>query len=128
MAMIRNETGLAQGAAKCSIVGDPAAAGKSHNIVRGVVKCRIATNPAGVVSIKWVGNNSPRFDDRIFWQDIQPIVSLNDQDVSVLSPANMKPGDTVLVQHIGKQNKPGRPRWKAVVVDEDEVPEAQAAT
>ena len=55
--MIRNETGLARGAAKCSIVGDPAAAGKSHNIVHGVVKCRIATNPAGAVLIKWVGNN-----------------------------------------------------------------------
>ena len=122
--MIRNETGLARGAAKCSIVSDPAAGGKSHNIVHGVVKYRIATNPAGAVLIKWVGNNSPSIDDRIFWQDIQPIVSLNDQDVSVLSPANMKPGDTVFVQHIGKYNKPGQYCWKAVVVDKDEVAEA----
>jgi len=126
--VIRDETGLARGAAKCStIVGDPAAAGESHNIVRGEVKYRMATKPTGAVLIKWVGNNSPRFDERIFWQDIQSIVSVNDQDVPVLSPADLKPGDTVLVQHIGKHNKPGRRRWKAVVMDEDEVAEAQAA-
>ena len=112
-----------------AVVGDPATAGESHNIVRGEVKCRMATKPAGAVLIKWVGNNSPRFDKHIFWQDIQSIVSVNDRDVSggLLSPADLKPGDTVFVQHIGKHNKPGHRRWKAVVMDEDEVAEAQAA-
>ena len=91
------------------------------------MKCSMATKPPGTVLIKWVGNNSPRFDDRIFWQDIHYIVSVNDRDVSVLSPSHLEPGDIVLVQHLGKHNKPGRRLWKAVVMDENEVAEAQAA-
>ena len=85
------------------------------------------TKPTGAVLIKWVGNNSPRFDERIFWQDVQSIVSVNDRDVSALSRVDLKPGDAVVVQHVGKHNKPGRRLWKAVVMDEDEVAEAQAA-
>ena len=88
----------------------------------------MATKPAGAVLIKWVGNNSPRFDERIFWQDIQSIVSVNNRDVSggLPSPADLKPGDTVFVQHIRKHNKPGQRHWKAVVMDKDEAAKAQA--
>ena len=67
------------------------------DIVRGEVKCSMATKPTGAVLIKWVGNNSPRFDERIFWQDVQSIVSVNDWDVSALSRVDLKPGDTVVV-------------------------------
>ena len=91
---------------------------------------RLPATPYRDPSMTTITGESPetvRSDERIFWQDIQSIVSVNDRDVSVLSPADLKPGDTVLVQHIGKHNKPGRPRWKAVVMDKDEVAEAQAA-
>ena len=77
--------------------------------------------------IKWVGNNSPRLDERIFWQDVQSIVTVNDRDVSILLRADLKPGDTVVVQHVGKHKKPGRHLWKAVVMDEDKAAEAQVA-
>ena len=78
--------------------------------------------------VKWVGNNSPRFDERIIWQDVQSIVTVNNRDVSVLSRADLKPGDTVIVQHVGKHKKPGRRLWKAVVMDEDKAAEAQVVT
>ena len=87
----------------------------------------MAKTPTGAVLITWIGNNSPRFDERIFWQDVQSIVSVNDQDVFVLLRVDLKPGDAVIVKHVGKHNKPGRRLWKAVVMDEDEVTEAQAA-
>ena len=108
--------------------GDSAAPQRvKANRHHGEVKRSMATKPTGAVLIKWVGNNSPRFDERIFWQDVQSIVSVNDRDVSALSRVDLKPGDAVVVQHVGKHNKPGRRLWKAVVMDEDEVAEAQAA-
>jgi len=62
-----------------------------------------------------------------FWQDIQSIASVNDRDVSVLSPADLKPGETIVVQDNRKYNKPGQ-RWcKTVVMGEDEVTEVQVA-
>ena len=85
-----------------------------------------AAKLTGAVFIKWSWNNSPTFDQCIIWPDVQSIVSVNDWDVSVLSPANLKPGDTIIVQHVRKHNKPGRYLWKAVVMDKDEVTEAQA--
>ena len=67
-----------------------------------LVNCRMATKPPEAE------NNSPRFDEHV-----HSIVKVNDRDVSVLSPSDLEPGDVVLVQHLGKHNKPGRRLWKA---------------
>ena len=74
--------------------------------------------------IKWIGNNSPRYDNRIFWRDVGSIVSVNGRDVSALSSSDLIPGDAVVVQHTSKRNKPGRRLWKAVVMSEDTEVEA----
>ena len=69
---------------------------------RGEVKCSMATKHTGAVLINWVGNNFPKFDKHIFWEDVQSIVTVNDQDVSVLLQT-----DAVVVQRVGKNNIPG---------------------
>ena len=96
-------------------------------VSQGEVKYRVAIKRTGAVLIKWVGNNSPSFDERIFWQDVQSIVTVNDQDVSVLSRAYLKPGDVVIVQHVRKHKKIGRRLWKAMVMNEDKATEVQVA-
>ena len=64
----------------------------------------------GAVLIKWVGNNSPRIDDCIFCQDVQSIVSINCRAVSVLSRANLKPGDANMLENTTNQdNAYGKP-------------------
>ena len=101
---------------------------RATNIICGEVKCSMSSKPTEAVLIKWVGNNTPRFDERIFCQDVQSIVRVHCRAISVLSLAGLKPGDAVIVQHVGKHNKPGWHLCKAVVMDNSEVANVQTSS
>ena len=63
----------------------------------------------------------------MFWQDAQSIVSVNDWEVSVVSRADLKPGDTVAVQTCRKTQQTRMTPVESNVIDENEATEALAA-
>lgn len=79
------------------------------------------------ILVRYEDNNSPRYDGKIWREELKCVVEVNGQAVDipqVTSDFEVKPGDHVVICRLGKGRKRGR-RWKGVVMSQpDAVEEA----
>ena len=64
------------------------------------------------VLIRCQGNNSPRYDGKLFYEPVNTIVKVNGAEVHGIAVAELKPGDSVTIKR-GK----GARLWNGIVAD-----------
>ena len=76
--------------------------------------------------VKCEGNNSPKYDGKIWEEDLKFVVNVNGQTIDLNSNVEVKPGDRVTVKRPGKGGKNVR-YWHGVVMSESGNVEEAAA-
>ena len=54
------------------------------------------------IFVKCEGNNSPKYDGKIWEEDVKYIVKVNGQSIDPRSQEDIKPGDRVIIRRPGK--------------------------
>ena len=66
-----------------------------------------------LILVKCVGNNSPRYDGKTFYERLSTITTVNSKEVHNVTAAEHKPGDSVIIKH-GK----GSRLWHGIIADD----------
>lgn len=77
--------------------------------------------------VKCEGNNSPKYDGKIWEEELKFVVNLNGQAIDLSSNVQVKPGDRVTITRPGKGGRSGRD-WHGVVMAESDVEEANQSS
>ena len=75
------------------------------------------------ILVKCEGNNSPKYDGKIWEEEIKYIVDVNGQSIDSHSQQEIKPGDRVIIRRPGKGGRRAR-SWHGTVMSESDVEEA----
>ena len=75
--------------------------------------------------VKCEGNNSPKYDGKIWEEELKFVVNINGQEIDPNSQGNVKinPGDIVTIRRPGKRGKRGR-NWHGTVESQSDPLEA----
>ena len=63
-----------------------------------IVTCEYRLFSMEVVPIRCIGNDSKKYDDKVWLEDVNTIVQLNNKEVNNLRKCDLKNGDQVLVK------------------------------
>ena len=74
------------------------------------------------ILVKYEGNNSPRYNGKIWREKLESVVEVNQQVTQAPTDLEVKRGDRVVVYRFGKGAKRGR-RWKGVVMSQSDLME-----
>ena len=72
------------------------------------------------ILVKCEGNNSPKYDGKIWEEELKFIVSINGQTVDLHQQPEVKRGDQVVICRPGKGGKKGR-NWKGTVMSQSDL-------
>ena len=74
------------------------------------------------ILVKCEGNNLPKYDGKIWEEELKFVVSINEQTVDLhrQSEFEVKPGDRVVICRPGKGGKKGR-NWKGTVMSQSDL-------
>ena len=75
------------------------------------------------ILVKCEGNNSPKYDGKIWEEEIKYIVDVNGKSIDPHSQQEIKPGDRVIIRRPGKGGRRAR-SWHGTVMSESDVEEA----
>ena len=75
------------------------------------------------VLVKYEGNNSPKYDGRVWQEELKSVVNVNGQVIDPHLHGNLevKPGDSVTtcIWHPGKGGKRGR-KWHGILMSQSD--------
>ena len=73
------------------------------------------------VLVKCEGNNSPKYDRRVWQEELKSVVNVNGQAIDPHLHGNLevKPGDSVAIWRPGKGGKRGR-KWHGIVMSQSD--------
>ena len=52
--------------------------------------------------MRCIGNNSKRYNDKVWWEEISTIVEVNNKPTDKLLKSDLKSGDNVIIRFGGK--------------------------
>ena len=78
---------------------------------------------AAKIFVKCEGNNSPKYDGKIWEEEVKYIVEVNGQSIDPCSQQDIKPGDRVIIRRPGKGGRRVR-NWQGIVMSDSDVEEA----
>ena len=75
------------------------------------------------IFVKCKGNNSPKYDRKIWKEEVKYTVEVNGQLLDPRLQQDIKPGDRVIIRHPGKGRRRIR-NWHGIVMSDSDVEEA----